>query len=249
MMQHRLVRWAIALGAVTLSLACSRDGISGPAGVALSGTVQLQDAWGNDLDDFSGVAISLDGALTQAVTDKDGAWHIDDVPAGHHDITFTKATFGTMRIYGQDVAGPSTVAPKIFMATTPTAQAIIDSIWVNTLGGTSFYFVDGHLSAPPPANSKLSATVLFVSKRQGVSSDPAAYDQWYGSFDVSGTLTTFTMLLPVDGTRATFGSGTQLFATAYATSAGCSCYTDPATKNRVFSNAGPRANEVRFTVK
>lgn len=248
-MQRRYLCWVVALAAVTLSQACSRDGISGPAGVALSGNVHLQDAWGNDLDDFSGVAISLDGALTQAVTDKGGAWHIDDVPAGHHDITLTKATFGTMRIYGQDVAGPSTVAKTIFMSTTPTAQAIIDSIWVNTLSGTAFYFVDGHLSAPPPANSKLSATVLFVSKREGVSSDPAAYDQWYGSFDISGKQSTFTMLLPVDGTRASFGAGTQLFATAYATSATCSCYDDPATKNRVFSNAGPHANVVRFTVK
>jgi hypothetical protein len=135
------------------------------------------------------------------------------------------------------------------MALTPTAQAIIDSIYVTTLSGMSFYFVDGHLSAPPPANSKLAITVIFLSKSENVSPAPGAYDQWNASLAIDGHSQTFTMALPVDGTRATFGAGTQLFVAGYATSAACSCYTDPATHNRVFTNTGPRSNVVRLTVK
>jgi hypothetical protein len=243
----RVTRRAIILGAAVLAQACGRDGISGPTGVALSGSAVLQDAWGNELDDFSGVAISVDGLSLQTVTDKSGAWRIDEVPGGHYELTFKKAAFGTMRILGQAVAGPSTVAPKITMALTPTVQAFIDSIYVTTLGGMAFYFVDGHLSATPPANAKVIASVIFLSKSETVS--PASYDQWNASFSLDGKLSTFTMALPVDGTRSTFGAGTQLFVAGYANSAACSCYTDPATDKRVFSNTGPRANVVQFTVK
>jgi hypothetical protein len=246
----RSTRQAILLGAAMLLQACGSDAVEAPTGVALSGSVALQDAWANDLGDYSGVAVSVDGLSAHAVTDKSGAWHIDDLPAGRYDITLEKATFGTMRILGQDVAGPSTAAPSITMATTPTSQAIIDSIHVVSLSGTDFYFVDGHYSAPPPANAKETATVLFVSaKGEAVSADPATYDQWDGSLFIAGGSSTFTFALPAAPIQARFGAGTTLFLAAYATSVSCSCYDDPTTHNRVFSNAGPRGNVMRLTVR
>jgi hypothetical protein len=245
----RAARRFACLAVAILSMSCGRDSISGPSGTTLFGSVALQDAWGNELDDSSGVVVSIDGLSLKTVTEKNGAWRIDDVPAGRHDIRLAKATFGTMRILGQDVTGSVASAPKITMAATPTVQALIDSIYVGTLSGISFYFVDGHLSAPPPANSKLAVEVIFLSKSETVSPDPASYDQWNASFGLDGKSSTFTMALPVDGTRATFGSGTQLFIAGYSNSAACSCYDDPATKKRVFTNTGPRGNVVRLTVQ
>jgi hypothetical protein len=245
----RATRRSAVLGITILTVSCGSDSISGPSRTALSGTVVLQDAWGNDLDDFSGVAVTVDGLSLTAVSDKDGSWRIDDVPAGRHDLTLAKATFGTMRILGQDVSGTSTGAPKITMAETPTVQALIDSIYVGKLSGISFYFVDGHLSAPPPANSKLAVAVIFLSKSVSVSPGPASYDQWNASLGLDGKSSTFTMALPVDGTRATFGAGTELFVAGFSNSAACSCYDDPATKKRIFTNTGPRGNVVRLTVQ
>jgi hypothetical protein len=112
-----------------------------------------------------------------------------------------------------------------------------------------FYFIDEHFTVPPPANPKLSVAVVFLStKSDAVSSDPKTYEQWNASLGL-GHVSTFTMALPVVGTHSTFGQGTQVFVAGYATSAACSCYDDPVTKNRVFSNAGPRGNVARFTVK
>lgn len=245
----RAARRSVVLAAGIFALACGRDTISGPRGTALSGTVGLQDAWGNDLADSSGVAVSLDGLSLHAVTGKNGAWSIEDVPAGHHDITFAKNTFGTMRVLGQDVTGPATVAPKVLMAVTPTVQAIIDSVYVSTLGGMSFYFFDGHLSAAPPASAKQAIAVIFLAKTENVSPDPATYDQWNAAIKLDGKSPTFTIALSVDGTRSTFGAGTELFVAGYANSVACSCYDDPTTKKRVFTNTGPRSNVVRLTVK
>lgn len=238
----------VVIGTTTLLQACGGDA-TGPMHGTLVGNVSLQDTFGNDLDDFSGVAVTVDGTPGQSVTDKSGNWRIDDFPAGRYDITLKKATFGTMRILNVAVVGASTTAPKITMALTPTYQAIVDSIYVGSLSGMEFYFIDGHVTTPPPANAKISANVVFLStKSDAVSSDPKTYEQWNASLGF-GHGSTFTMALPVVGTRSTFGQGTQIFVTGYATSAACSCYDDPATKNRVFSNVGPRGNVVRFTVK
>jgi len=57
----------------TLAYGCGGDAISGPGQSALSGTLSLQDVWGNNLDDFSGVTVNVDGLAASAVTDKAGA--------------------------------------------------------------------------------------------------------------------------------------------------------------------------------
>jgi hypothetical protein len=232
---------------MTFALACGRDSLSGPNGATLTGSVELQDTWGNDLTDFSGIDVGIDGLSLHGVTGANGAWRIDDVPPGHHDITLKKASVGTMRVFGQDVQSPTTVVPNVSMAVTPTGQALIDSIYVAKMGGISFYMIDGHLTSPPPPGAKLGTTVIFLGRSADVS--PSLNEQWNASFDISGTLSTFTVPLSVDGTRATFGAGTQLFVTGYAYSAACSCYDDPATKKRVFTNTGPRGNVVRLTVQ
>lgn len=246
----RSARRAVAVGATILLQACGSAAVDAPNGVPLSGSVVLQDTWGNNLLDYSGVEVSIDGLSAHATTDTDGAWRIDNVPVGRYGVTLKKATFGTMRILDQPIVGESSVAPKITMAVTPTSQAIVDSIYISTLEGTEFYFVDGHFSAPPPANAKVTTTLLFLSaKSDAVSPDPTTYDQWNASFYISGASSTFTLPLHAGGTRATFGAGTKLFVAGYATSAACSCYDDPVTKKRVFSNAGPRGNVMQMTVK
>lgn len=242
-------RTMLVVALATLTYGCGGDAMSGPGQSTLSGSLLLQDVWGNNLDDFSGVTVNVDGLGASAVTDKNGDWRIGGLVPGRYDITLKKDAFGTLRIFDQPVVGASSVAPTITMARAATHQAIVDSVHVGTLSGTEFYFIDGHLSAPPPANAKGSAAVVFLStKSESVSSDPASYQQWNASISLSSSAT-FTMALPVDGTRSTFGQGVTIFVAGYATSVACSCYTDPTTKNRVFSNAGPRANVVRFTVK
>ena len=123
----RRARRAFVLGAAILLQACGSDAVNAPTGVPLSGSVVLQDTWGNNLLDYSGVVVSVDGLSAQAVTDRDGVWHFDDLPVGRYDITLKRATFGTMRILNQPVVGASSDAPKITMAVTPTAQAIVDA--------------------------------------------------------------------------------------------------------------------------
>jgi len=220
-----------------------------PTTGTLTGTVVLQDSWATTLADFSGVSVSIDGLSTVVVTDTAGAWRIDGVPAGRHDVTFRKTTFGTVKVPGQMVDGSSTTAPTIFMVMPPWEQAIIDSIHVETIAGKDYYWVNGHLSDPPPANAKAVATVAFIGRTFAVSPDTTSYEQWGTSLDRTGKSSTFSIPLRVDDMRSTFGVGAHVFAAAYVTSATCGCYpNDPQTKP-FFANTGPRANVIPLTIK
>jgi hypothetical protein len=230
----------------TITSACS-DSIS-PSTGTLAGTVVLQDSWANRLADFSGVMVSVDGMSTGAVTDAGGAWHIDDVTEGRHDITFKKATFGTVLLAGATVSGPATTAPAVTMAVTPWQQAIVDSVYAAVRSGKNYYVVDGHISAPFPANAIFASTVAYFGKTSSVSPDPTSFDLWNSS---SGRSSTFSIALLADAVRATFPPGSRMFVTTYLSAVACTCYPDSPsfTGKPLFSNTGPRANVVELTIQ
>lgn len=230
----------------TITSACG-DSVSPSLGT-LTGSVVLQDAWTNRLDDFSGVAVSVDGVSAGAVTDGTGAWHVDGVPYGPHDVTFKKSTFGTVRLSHQAVAAPSTTAPNVTMAITPWQQAVIDSVYLAPRGGKDSYVVDGHLSAVPTGLG-LVFTVAFFGKTSAVSVDSTSFDVWSSSVTTTAKSATFSMSLPADVARSTFVSG-QAFVTAYTSAFGCTCYPEQMTSSKpVYTNTGPRANVVQVSIK
>src|SRR5512146_25671 len=246
-------RRTVVLCAALLSAAC-HDG--GPRRGTVAGTVLLQDAWANRLDDFSGVRVALDDGAASTFTDKTGAWNIDKVPTGTHDITFTKAGFSSVRIARQTVAVPRTMAPDITMALAPSQQAIIDSIHVATVANPArtdtLYFLDGHLSAPPPDNAKIVSVVVFVGKTASVSADTVSFELANTFTDPTGKQSKFFSVFSVSELRQAFASGAHAFVTAYVNDAECTCTPDlnkPSASKPVFSGIGPRGNVVELTIQ
>jgi len=230
-----------------LSAAC-KDTAS-PSTSTVAGTVVLDDAWANRLDDFSGVAVSIDGLSTGAVTDATGAWHIDGVPVGKHDIAFKKATFGTFRLLGQSVGDASATVRDVILASTPWQQAIIDSVYAAKRGTLDYYIVDGHLSGPPPANARVGEVIAFVGGFATVNTDTTTYQAWASSIDITGKSSTFSVALRGDALRTTFGAGGKPYVTAYVTPPICDgCGARNPGDASVFSNTGPRANVVQVTI-
>ena len=228
--------------------ACGKD-VASPPPATLNGTVVVFDAWGNRLDDFSGVDIAVDGFSAHATTDASGAWKLDGIPSGKHDLTFTKADYATMHDVRLSVAAPSTDAGVTTLAQAPFQQALIDSIRVVTRSGADVYLVDGHLSAPPPANAKLGGTVALFGGTNRVSTDVATFVVWSIGIDPTGKSSTFSISLPASVLRASFASGDQVYVAAYAMSAICGCYNDVLTSRPIFTTAGPRSNVVSAAVK
>jgi len=236
-----------AILAVSFS-ACGKD-VASPAPATLTGTVVAFDAWGNRLNDFSGVDITVDGYSSHAMTDPSGSWKLDGVPSGTHDVTFAKAGFGTMHDLRLNVAAPSTDAGVTTVAQAPFQQALIDSIHIVTRSGSDVYLVDGHLSAAPPANAKIGGTVALFGKTNSVSTDVTSFVAWGIGIDITGKASTFSISLPASVLRPSFAPGEQVYVAAYATSAICGCYNEPLTSRPIFTTAGPRSNVVTATAK
>jgi len=220
-----------------------------PGTSTIAGTVSLDDAWANRLDDFSGVNVSISGLSTGAVTDATGAWHIDGVPTGKHDITFKKATFGTFRLLGQSVGDSSATIRDVILASTPWQQAIIDSVYAAKRGTLDYYIVDGHLSAPPPADARVGEVIAFVGGFATVTTDTTTYQYWGLSLDITGKSSKFSVALRADALRTTFGAGGKPYVTAYVTPPICDgCGARNPGDASIFSNTGPRANVVQLTI-
>jgi hypothetical protein len=228
--------------------ACAKD-VASPPPATLNGTVVVFDAWGNRLNDFSGVDIAVDGFSAHATTDASGAWTLDGVPSGKHDLTFTKADYATIHDLRLSVAAPSTDAGLTTLAQAPFQQALIDSVRVVTQSGADVYLVDGHLSAPPPANAKLGGTVALFGSTNRVSTDIATFVVWANGTDRTGKSSTFSISLPASVVRAAFSPSDHVYVAAYAISAICGCYYDALTSRPIFATAGPRSNVVSAEVK
>jgi hypothetical protein len=233
--------------ATALTQAC-KDSVS-PNTTTVAGTVSLDDAWANRFDDFSGVSVSISGLSTQTVTDAMGAWRIDGVPVGKHDITYKKATFGTFQLRGQIIGDSSVTIRDVILASTPSQQAVIDSVYAAKQGTLDYYIVDGHLSAPPPANAKVGEVIALVGGFATVTTDTTTYQYWASALDITGKASKFSIALRMDGLRTTFGPGAKPYVTAYVTPPICDgCGARNPGDASVFLNTGPRANVVQLTI-
>jgi hypothetical protein len=122
----------IALYIVVNVTACTQ----GPAGAdAAAGTGMLTGRavlarLAKDLsaeEDNSGITVSVEGTALATQSDKNGAWTLNNVPAGRRTVVFRKAGYGTMRVPNVPV-----VAEKHgFVYDMPGAQ--YDAVWLGKL--------------------------------------------------------------------------------------------------------------------
>ena len=250
---HRCLKARSMLGLSTaLAFALLTSGCGDAAGAeggSVRGVVALQTVWGNPLAS-GGVRVEIPGSGgIFAVTAPDGEWELDDVPPGEHDLLFTRAGFGDMQAPGQPVVAgeTTTVEDTTYMAQRPAGLAIIDSAYYGTLEDEAFLFVDGHYSVTPPPDALWSVAILFEGTSPSVSPALADHGVSHVSFG-AGAATTFTFPLSVERLHTRHPAGTVLYFAARANSSACSCYFDPETDRRVFTNTGPAGNVVQVTL-
>jgi len=94
-----------------LLLGCKGD--PGPAGPILSGAitgkVYLYADNNSLIQDKSGVLVTIDGGSSSAISSSDGFWNLTSVPAGVHNMVFSKTGFMTQKVFGFQFVGGGTV--------------------------------------------------------------------------------------------------------------------------------------------
>lgn len=69
------------------------------------GFVNLKDETGNEVDDKSGVIVSIEGLNISANTNEDGRFEFSNVPAGTYNINYNKIGYGSYKRFGFQFIG------------------------------------------------------------------------------------------------------------------------------------------------
>ncbi|WP_420150835.1 carboxypeptidase-like regulatory domain-containing protein [Spirosoma sp.] len=233
---YKIVAITCLIG-LSFLVSCSQNSNENPApaGGVLSGTVQLWDDKTNTLTDNSNVVVTVDNlASTSAVTDASGKYSFASLPYDLHDFTFTKAGYGTYKLYGVSHSSNAngTTLPAIQLGklatTSVTSLTVSGSTYNGSPGVSVLYSV-----APTPTATNRAYVRYFLSTTADVSNTKYMYASPILSVLNNNTTGGFTK---EDLLTASFKSGQTIYIRLYGDSVQSNSYTDPNVGVRVFPN-------------
>jgi hypothetical protein len=132
----------IAISIFLLFMGCSKE-----EHVSLSGNivgfVNLIDENGNNVNDKSGVTASIDQLNRSAISDLNGRFELNGIPAGTYNITCNKEKYGTTTIYSYQFIGgniPSIIYERTLYEIPKTEVLSLDAIISNHMLNISGQF-------------------------------------------------------------------------------------------------------------
>ncbi len=203
---------------------------------SISGFVNLYEEDGSQINDKSGVKVSIEGRNNYAYTNNDGRYNLENVKAGIFNIVFEKAGYGPHKIIAREfVGGGDAYLYSIALMVLPSFN-VTSLIITKTTGSFPYLRMSGNLSDTREYSRKV---VLFFGKNENVSNDPMNYlyvntayiDQDSSSY--SSSLYYKEYLLD-----SGFNSGETVHVAAYSTSNGYWGVYDPITGREFFYNVG-----------
>ncbi|MBD2753640.1 carboxypeptidase-like regulatory domain-containing protein [Spirosoma validum] len=236
---HKILAIAcwISLVGLCFLVSCNQksDETPAPAGGLLSGTVQLWDDKTNTLTDNSSVTVTVDDLTnTIAVTDATGKYSFANLPYDLHDLTFTKAGYGTYKLYGVSHSSNAsgTTLPAVQLGKVATTSVTSLTVSGNTYNGSPGVSVLYSVT-PTPTSTNRGYVRYFLSTDAGVSNMKYTYASPVLSVLNNNTTGGFTR---EDLLTAGFKSGQTIYIRLYGESVQSNSYADPNVGVRVFPN-------------
>ena len=201
---------------------------------SLSGFIDLYQENGSQINDKSGVRVSIEGRNNYAYTNTDGRYSLENVEAGIFNVVFEKAGFGVHKIIAREfVGGGDAYLYSIALMVLPSFN-VTSLIITKTTGSFPYLRMSGNLS---DAREYSRMVVLFFGKNVNVSNDPMNYlyvntayiDQDSSSY--SSSLYYKEYLLD-----SGFSLGETVHVAAYSSSSGYWGVYDPITGREFFYN-------------
>ena len=223
---------------MTASCTNKADETPAPAAGLLSGRIQLWDDKITTLTDNSGATVTVDDLTnTTAQTDGTGKYNFANLPYGLHDLTITKAGYGSYRLFGiSHTANPTgTTLPAVQLGKLATTSVTSLSLSGTTYNGSPGVSVLYSVS-PTPATANRGYVRYFLSTDKGVSNTNYAYASSVLSVLNNNTTGGFTK---EELLTAGFTSGQTVYLRIYGESVQSNAYTDPNVGITVFPNSNP----------
>ena len=240
---------------ILLVVAC--EGPVGPAGQPLSGTISgyvyLIDDNLQHLEDNSGVRILVEEANSEAFSNTDGSWAIENLSAGTYTVLFEKEGYSYIRYFGWAFVGGGhdyfsfqTISPLANYSLTNLQADIHDD-------GSLWSYIDFVVETNTPIGQP-TAMVVFVGEDENVSSQYGTYIfAIHGASRYTYNDTTDSVLRCriTEDTFQNYGvaPGQQLFVRAYAsTTSGHDYYKHPGTNDIFYTGLGDSTDVMQITM-
>lgn len=238
--------YAILIVAIATIFSCKKkdhqDQPTTPTTGTLTGTVQTWDDKMNQINDKGSITVSIQsgGDSSSTLTDTTGKFVFNNLPFGTYNLTFSKAGYGTMKMFGVQHAYNASQTPTVvsninfgkIAATGVSSLGVRDTV-IYGMPGIRFSYG----FTPKPATTDTVFARFFLGTDSTVSSTN------YTAVDSLRTIQ-FQVFVPVGFTDSTlktmgFTSGQTVYFRMYGDSYVSNSYVDSATGKRVFPNVNP----------
>ncbi|MCB0710833.1 MAG: carboxypeptidase regulatory-like domain-containing protein [Ignavibacteriae bacterium] len=240
----------------------------------LTGKVIVYDQYGNKEQDLSGVKVEVDGTSYKGISEQDGYWHIENLPAGTYVITMSKDGYSQYKYYAYPFVGggegflnetaiyqiPTYKIESLWMGYVDTTTRRTDTLVYDSATGKAYhdvkdtlvsvepYFVAyGRMNQPPPVNNYQSL-ILFSGRNPDVSSAPGKYEHLEILRSESESQD-FDFKLNVTLTYYSAGETIYLRAYPIASAAYGSYYSNPLTGERFLLGLSEEGSQILSVVK
>ncbi len=101
----KLFKLLLIINILSLLLGCKKDEENQFLVGDIVGFVGLYDEEGIEVEDKSGVEVSISGLSITATTDENGRYELKDVPAGTYILNYSKDDYGVYKIFAYQFVG------------------------------------------------------------------------------------------------------------------------------------------------
>ena len=211
---------------------------------SISGFVDLYEEDGSQINDKSGVRVSIEGRNNFAFTNTEGRYHLENVSAGIFNIVYEKEGFGLNKIIAREfVGGGDAFINSIQLMKLPSFN--VTSLNISTVLGSADLTISGNISN---VQSYSRYVISFFGKSENVSNDPQNYlmaTHIYVYKD-SASFTSSWSNLNESLLAVGFNSGETIYVAAYSSSLTYSYTPDPITGRLFYYNVGSLPAKANF---
>ena len=140
---------------------CQKEEFIYPKG-DIVGFIDMVDRYGNELDDKSGVSVSIDGTDIKTITNELGRYKLTDVPVGTYKIIYKRSDFGALVIESYQFVGGD--VPAFIYPQTIYQQSDVEVINADISISEKEIIISGVLS-----KSESLRYLVCISKQEDVS--------------------------------------------------------------------------------
>ncbi|MCX6207134.1 MAG: carboxypeptidase-like regulatory domain-containing protein [Bacteroidetes bacterium] len=237
----RIFYWPIIILS-SLLIACNKPDPGPPLNGKLTGSIQTWDDKSTSIADKGGITVTTEyPSVNSTTTDTSGKFSFDNLEFDKYDISFSKAGYGTYKIFSYAHSNNPTTAQTVNtiplinfakISTTAITNMVFLKTSVNGVIGVSFQVT----VSPNPTTLKRAFIRYFLSTSPSVAD--SSYVVYTPPIGTSSTVAT-------DGftndelTGFGFSKGQKIYIKAYGESLRSNDFDDPNLRKRVFPNLNP----------